>query len=217
MRPPALQRFGDNWALGVEPCLAGAGDHISISSLRSPEASRPKGRLTVKNLGTPLSPIALPGLPRSPLSLLRHRFQARLVHRLKEAHLSFLFCGRGSFRGYGRCSAAGLDLRVRGFLKPAPPTRTRHLLAPPPPTGGEVTSGEERQRKLPRPTPTPEILQEGNLRRWGPLCPGIDAPSCGSEASASGPVWTHPQGLWPRPAPPPFGTDRTKFELGWRG
>lgn len=69
--------------------------------------------------------------------------------------------GRGSpilSRGSGLLGAAGSTARQgytyqrckRGFRKPAPPTRSRHLIAPPPPTGGEVTSGEERQRKLPR-------------------------------------------------------------------
>lgn len=47
-------------------------------------------------------------------------------------------------------------------------TRSSHPHGPlpraPPPTGGEVTSGEERPRKLSRPPPVPEILHDGKLR-----------------------------------------------------
>lgn len=170
----------------MESWLAGTRDHISISFQRSPEVSGPNGRLAGKSRGTLLRLFTFPPPPRSLQSLLRRRFQARPFRRLEEAYLSFPEEGAplGSAGGaarpgytYQRCK--------RGFWKPTPPTRTRHRLAPPPPTGGEVTGGEERQRKLPRPPTVPENLPDQSLRRRGSRCPGIQGLRRSAGASAS--------------------------------
>lgn len=114
--------------------------------------SGPKGRLAGKSRGKLLSSFAFPPLPRSHQSLLRRRLQARPFSRLEEAHLSFPKEGAplGAAGGAARPGYTYQKCK-RGFWKPAPPTRILHRLAPPPPTGGEVTSGEDRQPKFPRP------------------------------------------------------------------
>lgn len=118
--------------------------------------SGPKGRLAGKSHGKLLSPCAFPRLPRSHQSLLRRRLQARPFSRLEEAHLSFPK-ERVPSGAAGGAARPGYTYQKckRGFWKPAPPTRTLHRLAPPPPTGGEVTSGEDRLLKFPRP-PLPQ-------------------------------------------------------------
>lgn len=69
----------------------------------------------------------------------------------------------------------------------------------------------------PRPTPAPEILDDGNLRCRGPLCPGIQGLGRGAGASASLAQPGAPlQGPGPHPAPSSCGADPTASELGWR-
>lgn len=168
MRPQLCGALEEDWATGAEPWLAGAGDHISISSPRSPEVSGPKGlALREKSLHAPepLSVFSAAWVPSIPFTTVSRQGPSAAWKRL--TFLSFPEEGApsGAAGGTERQNYAYQKCKM-GLWKPAPPTRTR--LAPPPPTGGEVTSGQERQGKLPRPTPAIEILHEGNLRRPRP-------------------------------------------------
>lgn len=212
-----MRRFGDKWATGAEPWLAGTGDHISISCRRSPEVSGPKGRLAGKSRGKLLSPFASPQLSRSHQSI--HRAGSRPGPSAAWRRLTFPFPRKG------------LPQELREVLR-GPVTLIRDvkgdfgnlLLPPAPATTLFLRRGQVEKSPVGREghgnfqgRPCPEILDDGNLRRSA-FCA---LKSRGSAAARE------PAHLWSRrglaltssgldPAPSPFGTDRTESELGWR-
>lgn len=225
MHPQLLRRFGDDWAVGAGPWLAGAGDHRSISSLRSPEVSAPKRRLAVRGNGGALqSPVVFPGPSGSPVSVYCMDFRPP-----GGASPFFAFPRKGLAPpgAAGGLHSAAWRSRVtlskdvkKGLLETRSShphsahcrrRRRRRLQVEKSPVG---RNGRESPQG--RPAPVPETFRERRLH-----CPaaraletrGLTAP--GASASLA-PRGTPLQWLWPRPAPPTFLSELIQLEAGWQ-
>lgn len=160
---PALRCFGDHGGRDSEHWLAGAGEHVSMSSIRSPKVSKPKRWLTRESyrmLQGPLAFLLPTGFP-SPLLLSWFRSAVPLP---AGGSPFLLFQRKGLPRGLRASQSYTYQSCERQHWKPAPPTHTlrRRLQVEKSPVGAAAEMS------------APEYLQEGNLstRLPAPWRPG---------------------------------------------
>lgn len=182
MRPPALRRFRDEWTSGAEPWVAGTEDRISISSREAPRNPGQKGGWQGKAEARSSAPLRLHRC-LGPPSLSWCRFQPRPFCSLEEVHVSFSEEGAPLAAEGGAARQGYSYQRCKRDLE----SRSSH---PPPSCSAAAYRWRShqwggRRRKPPRPSPAPEILDDGNLCCRGPLRPGSQGLGRGAGASAS--------------------------------